>query len=135
MFQFGHSVRTIHTNGTGHPQGPIEFWLGDSRGRWYGDTLVVDVVDFNSIQKTSPGVAPSAMRVATSRRRSAECTASMAGSAGFCSNAAANAITDSGEASAAPEFVGPSQVAGDGRAGGVTEKPGAAREPRARRGR
>ena len=47
VFQFGHSVRTIHTNETGHPKGPIGFWLGDSRGRWDGDTLVVDVVDFN----------------------------------------------------------------------------------------
>ena len=47
VFQFGHSVRTIHTNGTRHPKGPIGFWLGDSRGRWEGDTLVVDVVDFN----------------------------------------------------------------------------------------
>ena len=47
VFQFGHSVRTIHTNGTQHPKGPIGFWLGDSRGRWEGDTLVVDVTDFN----------------------------------------------------------------------------------------
>jgi hypothetical protein len=47
VFQFGHSVRTIHTNGTSHPQeGGHEFWLGDSRGHWEGDTLVVDVVDF-----------------------------------------------------------------------------------------
>lgn len=48
VHQFGHQVRTIHTNDTLHPvetgQG---FWLGDSRGRWEGDTLVVDVVDFN----------------------------------------------------------------------------------------
>ena len=47
VFQFGHSVRTIHTNATEHPKGPIGFWLGDSRGRWDGDTLVVDVADFN----------------------------------------------------------------------------------------
>jgi hypothetical protein len=47
LFQFGHSVRTIHTNGTIHPSGHIDFWLGDSRGRWEGDTLVVDVVSFN----------------------------------------------------------------------------------------
>jgi hypothetical protein len=48
VFEFGHSVRTIHTNGTLHPQETDnEFWLGDSRGRWEGDTLVVDVTDFN----------------------------------------------------------------------------------------
>jgi hypothetical protein len=48
VHQFGHSVRTIHTNGTPHPGGETnEFWLGDSRGRWDGDTLVVDVSDFN----------------------------------------------------------------------------------------
>ena len=48
VHQFGHSVRTIHTNGTAHPKGePNEFWLGDSRGKWEGDTLVVDVTDFN----------------------------------------------------------------------------------------
>ncbi len=48
VHQFGHSVRTIHTNGTPHPGGEAkEFWLGDSRGSWEGDTLVVDVKDFN----------------------------------------------------------------------------------------
>ncbi len=45
--QFGHSVRTIHTNGTAHPAEPNDWWLGDSRGRWDGDTLVVDVRHFN----------------------------------------------------------------------------------------
>jgi hypothetical protein len=47
VFEFGQSVRTIHTNGTTHPDGHIDFWLGDSRARWDGDTLVVDVTDFN----------------------------------------------------------------------------------------
>jgi hypothetical protein len=48
LHQFGHSIRTIHTNGTPHPGGEAkEFWLGDSRGAWEGDTLVVDVKDFN----------------------------------------------------------------------------------------
>ena len=47
LFEFGHPVRTINTNATEHPDGHIDFWLGDSRGRWEGDTLVVDVTDFN----------------------------------------------------------------------------------------
>ncbi|HTQ98426.1 MAG TPA: hypothetical protein VMH83_00485 [Candidatus Acidoferrum sp.] len=47
VFQFGHSVRTIHTNRTEHPENPNDWWLGDSRGKWEGDTLVVDVADFN----------------------------------------------------------------------------------------
>jgi hypothetical protein len=47
LFEFGHPVRTIHTNATEHPDGHIDFWLGDSRGHWDGDTLVVDVTDFN----------------------------------------------------------------------------------------
>jgi hypothetical protein len=46
-FQFGHSVRTIYTNGTEHPEDPLDWWFGDSRGRWDGDTLIVDVKHFN----------------------------------------------------------------------------------------
>src|SRR5690606_18475051 len=45
VFQFGHSIRTIHTNGTRHPKAFKGLWAGDSRGRWEGDTLVVDVND------------------------------------------------------------------------------------------
>ncbi|MGY1489284.1 hypothetical protein ACW4YW_07705 [Methylobacillus pratensis] len=47
LFQFGHSVRTIFTNGTEHPDDPNDYWLGDSRAHWEGDTLVVDVKHFN----------------------------------------------------------------------------------------
>ena len=47
LHQFGHSVRTIHTNNTQHPEDPNDWWLGDSRGKWEGDTLVVDVKHFN----------------------------------------------------------------------------------------
>lgn len=47
VHQFGHSVRTIYTNGTEHPEDPNDWWLGDSRGHWEGDTLVVDVRHFN----------------------------------------------------------------------------------------
>ena len=49
LFEYVHAVRFVFTNGTAHPRGPIEWWLGDSRGRWEGDTLVVDVVHFNDV--------------------------------------------------------------------------------------
>jgi hypothetical protein len=47
LFEYVHATRFIYTNGTPHPPGHIDWWLGDSRGRWEGDTLVVDVVHFN----------------------------------------------------------------------------------------
>ena len=47
LFEYAHAIRHIHTNGNGHPPGHIDWWLGDSRGRWEGDTFVVDSVDFN----------------------------------------------------------------------------------------
>jgi hypothetical protein len=43
--EFAHTLRTIHFKGE-HPE-ELEFWMGDSRGRWEGDSLVVDVADFN----------------------------------------------------------------------------------------
>ena len=46
LYEYDHAVRTIYTNRP-HPPGHIDFWLGVSRGRWEGDTLVVDAVDFN----------------------------------------------------------------------------------------
>jgi len=46
LYEWAHATRYIHTNGTPHPPGHIDWWLGDSRGRWDGDTLVVDVVHF-----------------------------------------------------------------------------------------
>lgn len=46
LYEYVHAVRHIYIDGR-HPEGPIEWWLGDSRGRWEGDTLVVDVVHFN----------------------------------------------------------------------------------------
>jgi hypothetical protein len=47
LYEYAHANRYIYTNGTPHPQGPIDWWMGDSRGHWEGDTLVVDNVHFN----------------------------------------------------------------------------------------
>ena len=46
LFEYAHATRNIFMNKP-HPRGPIEWWMGDSRGHWEGDTLVVDVVHFN----------------------------------------------------------------------------------------
>jgi hypothetical protein len=47
LYEYAHATRNIFMN-TPHPKGPIEWWMGDSRGRWEGDTLVVDVVHFTN---------------------------------------------------------------------------------------
>jgi hypothetical protein len=48
VHQFGNQVRDIHTDGSLHPDDPDpQLWLGDSRGHWEGDTLVVDITGFN----------------------------------------------------------------------------------------
>jgi hypothetical protein len=47
LYEYAHAVRFIYTNGSTHPKGHIDWWMGDSRARWEGDTLVVDVVHFN----------------------------------------------------------------------------------------
>ena len=46
LFEYTHVVRNIFTEGEHYP-GHIDMWMGDSRGRWEGDTLVVDVTHFN----------------------------------------------------------------------------------------
>jgi hypothetical protein len=45
-FEWSQVYRLIYTNGSEPAQG-IEFWMGDSRGRWEGDTLVVNVTNHN----------------------------------------------------------------------------------------
>ena len=45
-FEWSLDYRLIYTNGTPHPA-DTENWMGDSRGKWDGDTLVVDVADNN----------------------------------------------------------------------------------------
>ena len=46
-YEYVGALRHIFTNGTAHPPGHIDWWMGDSRGHWDGDTLVVDVIHFN----------------------------------------------------------------------------------------
>lgn len=42
-----HTYRAIPLNGTPHIADNIKLWMGDSRGRWEGSSLVVDVTNHN----------------------------------------------------------------------------------------
>ena len=46
LHEYVHAQRRVYTDGSPHPA-DVEFWMGDSRGHWEGDTLVVDVTNFN----------------------------------------------------------------------------------------
>jgi hypothetical protein len=47
LYEIHHAFRIIPTDGRGHPEDMEPTYLGDSVGRWDGDTLVVDVTGFN----------------------------------------------------------------------------------------
>lgn len=48
-FNFGHYYRFIPTDGRPHAVGQnVKLWMGDSRGSWDGNTLVVDVTSLNA---------------------------------------------------------------------------------------
>jgi len=44
-YEFANASRIVYMNST--EESPNEFWMGWSRGRWEGETLVVDVTGFN----------------------------------------------------------------------------------------
>lgn len=44
-YEIAHARRIIYTDGSPHVEA-LEFWMGDSRGRWEGDTLVVSTNNF-----------------------------------------------------------------------------------------
>lgn len=42
-YEFAHATRTVFLDGTPHME-DLDFWMGDGRGKWEGDTLVIDTV-------------------------------------------------------------------------------------------
>ena len=45
MFEYDHTTRHIYTDGRKHDEDAEPTWLGDSVGKWEGDTLVIDTVN------------------------------------------------------------------------------------------
>jgi hypothetical protein len=48
-----HEARVIPLDGRAHPSGNVRMYMGDSRGHWEGNTLVVETTNFTD--KTSIG--------------------------------------------------------------------------------
>jgi hypothetical protein len=47
MTEMVHDARVVPLDGRPHLPSSVRLWLGDSRGRWDGDTLVVDTANFS----------------------------------------------------------------------------------------
>ena len=50
LHEMVHEFRVIPLDGRPHVPGHVRQWLGDSRGRWEGDTLVVETTHFRGAQ-------------------------------------------------------------------------------------
>jgi hypothetical protein len=50
LVEMVHDVRIIRLNASAHPPPHIRPWMGDSIGRWEGDTLVVETTNFHPQQ-------------------------------------------------------------------------------------
>ncbi|HWK53940.1 MAG TPA: hypothetical protein VNR18_06205 [Hyphomicrobiales bacterium] len=75
IVEMAHEARVIPTTPTPPIDDAIEEWMGESRGHWEGNTLVVETTNFNGlVGKTSGGVpgAPRELQPSTPQMRITE---------------------------------------------------------------
>ena len=53
LYEWSHLYRDIPLDGRPHVDPKVRLWMGDSRGHWEGNTLVVDATNFTDKQKGS----------------------------------------------------------------------------------
>jgi hypothetical protein len=61
-YEMIHEARIIPLDGRARLSPQLRFWNGDSRGRWEGNTLVVEVSNYNDKGSIATNIATQAMR-------------------------------------------------------------------------
>ncbi len=62
VYEMIHEARIIPLDGRPHIHPNIRQWNGDSRGRWEGNTLVVDITNYNNKSSIATNLASQGMR-------------------------------------------------------------------------
>jgi hypothetical protein len=56
VVEMNHDARIIRLADKSRPPPSVRLWMGDSVGRWEGDTLVVETTNFNPGEQLRPGI-------------------------------------------------------------------------------
>jgi hypothetical protein len=56
VVEMNHDARIIRLADAKRPPSHVRLWMGDSVGRWEGDTLVVETTNFNPGEQLRPGI-------------------------------------------------------------------------------